>query len=79
MEVPQFKYNRKLFKFDDFKKFEIFTQCSKQQYCNIYNARLKALKNHILQKIKIKWGKYFIKVIFIIGLGYIYIVIFFNS
>lgn len=59
MEVPQFKYNRKSFKFDDFKKFEIFTQYSKQQYCNIYNARLKALKDHILQKVKIKWGKYY--------------------
>ncbi|XP_043795850.1 DNA polymerase delta subunit 2-like [Apis laboriosa] len=58
MEVPQFKYNRKSFKFEDFKKFEIFTQCSKQQYCNIYNARLKALKNHILQKVKIKWAHY---------------------
>lgn len=60
MEIqPQPTYRRKSCIFEDFKKFNISEQRFEQQYCSIYKARLKALKDHLLQKAKIKWGKYF--------------------
>ncbi|XP_043585823.1 DNA polymerase delta subunit 2-like isoform X1 [Bombus pyrosoma] len=57
MEIqPQPTYRRKSCIFEDFKKFNISEQRFDQQYCSIYKARLKALKDHLLQKAKIKWG-----------------------
>lgn len=72
MEIqPQPTYRRKSCIFEDFKKFNISEQRFEQQYCSIYKARLKALKDHLLQKAKIKWGRYFIEITFVIILGYI--------
>lgn len=60
MEIqPQPTYRRKSCIFEDFKKFNISEQRFEQQYCSIYKARLKALKDYLLQKAKIKWGRYF--------------------
>ncbi|KOC60145.1 DNA polymerase delta small subunit [Habropoda laboriosa] len=48
-------YRRKLFKFEDFEKFKISLKHFEQQYSDIYISRLRALKDHVLQKAKLKW------------------------
>ncbi|CAK9803682.1 DNA polymerase delta subunit 2 [Anthophora plagiata] len=48
-------YRRKLFKYENFEKFKISQRRFEQQYSSIYIARLRALKDHVLQKAKIKW------------------------
>ena len=59
MEIqPQPTYRRKSFQFKDLKKFEISEQCFEQQYCSIYKARLRVLKDYLLEKAKVKWGKF---------------------
>ncbi|KAK9310263.1 hypothetical protein QLX08_000287 [Tetragonisca angustula] len=57
MEIqPQPTYRRKSFQFKDLKKFEISEQCFEQQYCSIYKARLRVLKDYLLEKAKVKWA-----------------------
>nr|XP_012137743.1 PREDICTED: DNA polymerase delta small subunit-like isoform X2 [Megachile rotundata] len=64
MEVdPPLVHRRKSVEFQDFEKFKILSKNFTKQYCNIYNARLTALKDHLLQQAKIKWGKSQYKVV----------------
>ncbi|XP_053995098.1 DNA polymerase delta subunit 2-like [Hylaeus volcanicus] len=51
-------YDRKSLKLEDFKKFKIRSKNYEKQYCDIYLARLAALRDCILQKSKVKWAKY---------------------
>lgn len=64
-------YRRKSFKFEDYSKFKISSKNFDQQYFHIYNERLKALNDHLLQKAKAKWGKYWLKVKFVARMDYI--------
>ncbi|CAL7935793.1 unnamed protein product [Xylocopa violacea] len=48
--------SRKSFKFEDFKKFENSPRHFTHQYSGIYNARLQALRNRLVENAKIKWA-----------------------
>ncbi|XP_026675481.1 DNA polymerase delta subunit 2-like isoform X3 [Ceratina calcarata] len=57
MEVdPPPVYHREPLEFKSFNKFETCTKSFQQQYCSIYTARLKVLRNSLVQKAKIKWA-----------------------
>ncbi|XP_033333452.2 DNA polymerase delta subunit 2 isoform X1 [Megalopta genalis] len=50
-------YRRRSCKFKDFEQFKICSKNFNVQYHRIYNARLAALKDHLLQKAKAKWAE----------------------
>lgn len=49
-------YQRESLEFKSFNKFETSTKNFDQQYCGIYTARLKALRDALVEKAKIKWA-----------------------
>ncbi|XP_043261650.1 DNA polymerase delta subunit 2-like isoform X2 [Colletes gigas] len=51
-------YHRKSLTLENFDKFKIHSKNFENQYCNIYIARLRALKEYLLEKVKIKWAQY---------------------
>ncbi|XP_078037909.1 DNA polymerase delta subunit 2 [Augochlora pura] len=51
-------YPRRSWKFKDFEQFKICSKNFNVQYHSIYNARLAALKDQLLQKAKAKWAQY---------------------
>ena len=49
---------RRFLKLENFEKFKLSSRSFEKQYSGIYVARLRALKDHLAQKAKDKWGQY---------------------
>lgn len=54
-------YRRESLEFEDREKFQICSKNFQKQYSCIYIARLKALREHVLETAKNKWGIAFYK------------------
>ncbi|XP_034937451.1 DNA polymerase delta subunit 2-like [Chelonus insularis] len=58
MENAEFKVKRKYFKLEDFKRFYITQRKFENQYSNIYNCRLNALKETLKNRAIENWGRH---------------------
>ncbi|KAK0167715.1 hypothetical protein PV327_001587 [Microctonus hyperodae] len=52
------KFNRECINVNDYGRFKIVQKSFDKQYSNIYNARLKALKDVLIEKAKQKWASH---------------------